>query len=86
MKLAREHLGLVCDDASSVVADVENAAAFFDEFARSAALLDAWHAVETLYPRILTEASAGASSNSFSMTATFAVIFVIATRRPRLLA
>jgi phosphatidylserine/phosphatidylglycerophosphate/cardiolipin synthase-like enzyme len=44
MKLAREHLGLVGDDASPVVEVMEDAAAFFDEFARSAAVLDAWHA------------------------------------------
>jgi hypothetical protein len=51
LKLAREHLGLVGDDAKSVVPDVENTAIFFDEFARTAALLDAWHAGGCKGPR-----------------------------------
>jgi phosphatidylserine/phosphatidylglycerophosphate/cardiolipin synthase-like enzyme len=51
MKLAREHLGLVGDDAKPVVVDVENTAIFFEEFARTAALLDAWHAGGCKGPR-----------------------------------
>jgi phosphatidylserine/phosphatidylglycerophosphate/cardiolipin synthase-like enzyme len=41
LKLAREHLGSESDIAGMAELD---AAAFFDEFARSAALLDGWHA------------------------------------------